>query len=159
MPNFEELPLKKSWLTKLTRVTYSTNLIPEIEGLRFLAIISVVLLHLDTTLRRVSPVTFNPDQSIDWIRNITGQGGIGIFIFFAISGFILSLPFARHFFFQVKEVNLKDYYLRRLTRLEPPFVVAIFFYLMMVLVLGKSLLTLFPHFLATIFLCSPFCLQ
>jgi peptidoglycan/LPS O-acetylase OafA/YrhL len=148
----QKLALKKSWLDRLTRVTYLTNLIPEIDGLRFFAIITVVILHLNTNLRRASPVKFIPGPEYDWFGRIAAEAGLGVYVFFAISGFILALPFARYFFEKTSKVELKDYYLRRLTRLEPPFAISIiFFYLMMVIVLGKSLSALFPNFLASLF--------
>ena len=41
-----------------------------------------------------------------------------------ISGFILGLPFARHVLANGPPVVLKQYFLRRLSRLEPPYIVA-----------------------------------
>ena len=43
--------------------------------------------------------------------------------FFVLSGFILALPFARHYIKFTKKVNLKSYFYRRLTRLEPPYII------------------------------------
>ena len=37
----------------------------------------------------------------------------GVLLFFVISGFILALPFAKHFWQQGKEVNLKNYLLNK----------------------------------------------
>jgi len=51
-------------------------------------------------------------------------------LFFAISGFILGLPFARQYLHQAEPVRLKAYYLRRLTRLEPPYVIQLIFALL-----------------------------
>lgn len=46
-------------------------------------------------------------------------------LFFVISGFILALPFAQHFLSGGPPVPLGKYYRRRLTRLEPPYLVAL----------------------------------
>ena len=46
----------------------------------------------------------------------------GVELFFVISGFILGRPFARHALLGEKRVPLAGYYLRRLTRLEPPYI-------------------------------------
>jgi peptidoglycan/LPS O-acetylase OafA/YrhL len=50
-------------------------------------------------------------------------------LFFAISGFILALPFARQHLGQGEPIRLKAYYLRRLTRLEPPYLIQLVFVL------------------------------
>jgi len=40
-----------------------------------------------------------------------------------ISGFILAAPFVGHYLHDKKRVNLGSYFIRRLTRLEPPYVI------------------------------------
>ena len=76
-------------------------------------------------------------------------------IFFMISGFILSLPFAKAHFNKgrKKKISLKRYYLRRLIRLEPPYIIAlIIFFIGNVWVLHKySFDELLPHFFASAF--------
>jgi peptidoglycan/LPS O-acetylase OafA/YrhL len=62
-------------------------------------------------------------------------GQNGVFLFFAISGFILSMPFIKSDFYNLPKPILKNYYIRRLTRLEPPFfiyMVSIFLGLMLI---------------------------
>lgn len=109
----------------LRRITSKNEFIPEIDGLRFLAILPVVLMHADTNYNR----TFNDAQKVNWsvYNHIISQGGTGVWVFFAISGFILSYFFAKHFSLNggtFRELNLKTYYIRRLTRLEPPFLIS-----------------------------------
>src|SRR5687768_7994733 len=74
-------------------------------------------------------------------RNFIMEGGYGVSIFFMISGFILSLPFAKNHFDKRpdrKPISLKRYYLRRLVRLEPPYLIAlIIFFIGNVWVLQK----------------------
>lgn len=84
------------------------------------------------------------------------EGGYGLSIFFMISGFILSLPFAKAHFNKEsnkKNISLRRYYLRRLIRLEPPYIIAlIIFFIGNVWVLHKySFDELLPHFLASAF--------
>jgi peptidoglycan/LPS O-acetylase OafA/YrhL len=62
----------------------------------------------------------DPDGSF-W--QIIGAGSFGVWIFFALSGFILALPFAEWRICGGKPVTLKKYYFRRLTRIEPPYLV------------------------------------
>ena len=87
-------------------------------------------------------------------KNFVMEGGFGLSIFFMISGFILSLPFARVYLNREREktkISLKNYYLRRLIRLEPPYLIAlIIFFIGNVWVLGKySFQELLPHFFAS----------
>ena len=84
------------------------------------------------------------------------EGGYGVSIFFMISGFILSLPFAKAHFNKnpdKKNISLKRYYLRRLIRLEPPYIIAlIIFFIGNVWILHKySFEELLPHFFASAF--------
>jgi peptidoglycan/LPS O-acetylase OafA/YrhL len=128
--------LRKLTLNSFRRVTKSGAFIPEIDGLRFIAIASVVLLHcyagqLDRTAKGTNlnqaipgaappPVdVFNPHG----LLRLLGHGGYGVCIFFAISGFILAWPFAQQHLLASREVALSSYFLRRITRLEPPYIV------------------------------------
>ena len=114
------------YLERFRRVS-SDRYMPEVDGMRFLAIIPVILLHFRTaflhyngnyTLETLSSF----DRLIDeWIKT----GDVGVHIFFAISGFILTLPFANHYINGSKKVNLKRYFLKRLTRLEPPYIITL----------------------------------
>lgn len=63
----------------------------------------------------------------DPVNDIFSTGHLGVQLFFAISGFILSLPFARCWLGGDKPVNLRGYYLRRVTRIEPPYVIHLMF--------------------------------
>ena len=110
---------------------------PEIDGLRFIAICwVVVLMHLsniiDTNLYN------NQLISNSFIAKMVLEGGNGVSFFFMISGFILALPFLREKLYQGKKVSLKKYYLRRLTRLEPPYIAALLIaFIMLVFILKK----------------------
>lgn len=92
---------------------------PEIDGLRFFAIIGVILLH--STSKFAGQSTWMGSMSIRY-------GWIGVPLFFCISGFILSSPFAEHHFRKSKKPSVKKYFLRRVTRLEPPFIISLLFY-------------------------------
>jgi peptidoglycan/LPS O-acetylase OafA/YrhL len=50
---------------------------------------------------------------------------LGVPLFFAVSGFILGLPFAKFYINNGKQINLKNYFIRRLTRLEPPYIIVL----------------------------------
>ena len=77
----------------LKRVTSTGNYIGEIDGLRFLAVVPVVLMHLS---ERVQKYSLGYDDSLyDSILYYLSRGTVGVFLFFAISGFILGMPFAK----------------------------------------------------------------
>jgi peptidoglycan/LPS O-acetylase OafA/YrhL len=109
-------------LTALRRVTTSGSFLPEVDGLRFLAIVSVLLVHLLPPL--VPPgadfVSYTLGSRVGGVLN---YGRIGVQLFFTISAFILSLPFAEHALAGGPRVGLKRYFVRRVTRLEPPYII------------------------------------
>ena len=96
------------------RITTQKRFIPQIDGLRFVAIASVVFFHCYASLenRAAIPIPFALNGDLP---------KRGVELFFAISGFILGVPFASHYISKAPRVNLKQYFLRRLTRLEPPY--------------------------------------
>jgi peptidoglycan/LPS O-acetylase OafA/YrhL len=105
----------------LRRITSGGAFIPEIDGLRFIAISSVVVFHLQLFLM----MRFGFSDPGDWFtRIVRNNGGRGVPLFFAISGFILGLPWAAHYLKGGPAVSLKRYFLRRVTRLEPPYIVS-----------------------------------
>lgn len=141
--------MKSKILTLLSRKTSSNYFLPEIDGFRFFAIFTVLLYHLNTHLLRVTGDTFDPQNGLS---RVLSKGSVGVDVFFAISGFILALPFARHFLFQTPQPPLKSYYIRRLTRLEPPYVTSLVLLLAVhVVVLHRDLNDLLPNFLASLF--------
>jgi len=139
------------FLNKFRRITYSTNYLPEIDGLRFLAIFSVVVIMHITHYIDEKFYDNNLLQNNYW-KNFATEGGQGVALFFVISGFILSLPFAKWRLNDEKKVSLKKYFLRRVTRLEPPYIIAlIIFFIAHVWVLHKySFDQLLPHFFASV---------
>jgi peptidoglycan/LPS O-acetylase OafA/YrhL len=114
---------------KLRRRTVSEKYIPNIDGLRFVAIASVVLLHIfaqdQHALFRHGAPDLNLLRPYSIFLRLVWHGARGVPLFFAISGFILGLPFARHRFHAGKPVSLSFYFLRRVTRLEPPYLLVL----------------------------------
>jgi len=109
----------------LSRVmTRGRVFVPQVDGLRFLAIMGVLAFHVRAITAWHYGVTLESPTGADGLVNWTfGAGCKGVELFFAISGFILGLPFARQYCGGGEPVRLKAYYLRRLTRLEPPYVI------------------------------------
>jgi peptidoglycan/LPS O-acetylase OafA/YrhL len=100
-------------LHKLSRVTSTGKYIPEIDALRFLAIMPVVLLHARNFLIVKSGDSYSLPPENDWIAQLTAHGHYGVQLFFVISGFVLALPFAAHYLQAAPAVKLKHYYLLR----------------------------------------------
>lgn len=121
------------------------------DGLRFVAIAMVVLFHLNgyLTAKATSPQYALTARS-DWLALVASAGFRGVELFFVISGFILGLPFAAHHIAGGPRVSLLKYYLRRFTRLEPPYFVTILVLLILtVLIQGKAQAALLPHLIAS----------
>lgn len=104
------------------RITSSGSFIPEIDGLRFIAIASVVLSHLCGFLSAKDGNRYVDATDYSQLGRVLMHGHLGVLLFFVISGFILGMPFAKHHLAKAPPVGLGQYYLRRLTRLEPPYV-------------------------------------
>ena len=138
-------------LARLARVTSGGAFVPEIDGLRFVAIGAVVLFHINGFLLAKSPATPSRDAISSAARAALAQGNFGVQLFFAISGFILAVPFAAHWLEGGPRVALPRYYLRRLTRLEPPYIVnMLLIFLLLILVNKESVHMLLPHLAASL---------
>ena len=112
-------------LAPFSRVTSGRTFIPEIDGLRFVAIFTVVLYHLNTHfVRTVEGMDTSSGAAQAW-EVLVSRLGLGVQVFFAISGFILALPFARHHLLAADKPRLRPYFWRRLTRLEPPYLISL----------------------------------
>jgi peptidoglycan/LPS O-acetylase OafA/YrhL len=136
---------------QLRRITTSGSWIPQIDGLRFIAFASVLLFHLFGQLegRTGHPIAIQPRYFL--LTRILGNGDRGVLLFFVISGYILARPFLREHRPDGKHVALGAYYLRRVTRLEPPYVLALLLYTVALRAFGVPLRYLLPHLAASVF--------
>ncbi len=80
-------------------------------------------LGLPSALIKMGGAKMNFSMAWCWVRL-----DLGVKVFFAISGFVLALPFLKYYLgISDKKVQLKSYFIRRLTRLEPPFIITLVF--------------------------------
>jgi len=146
-------------LARLGRITSSGRFIPEIDGLRFMAIFVVIIFHAKGHFFAESPSPWA--GGLESLAFMFSCGWFGVQLFFIISGFILATPFAEHYLLDKPKISLKKYFLRRVTRLEPPYIVnlAILFTMLMVWKgfrwpderQAMSFMQYLPHFLASVF--------
>ena len=121
-------------MSKLTN--QGRHYVASLTGLRGLAAIFVFLFHYSH---------FNPgirlDQTVPVIGNILqfplGFGFAGVDLFFVLSGFLLTLPFARATLTRSAHPPLAQYYKRRLLRVFP----AYYAQLAIILVFGAWFIT------------------
>ena len=100
---------------KISRVTTSTTYVPQIDGLRFLAILPVVFYHAGTRGERFYQ---QPTGAEAAVAQYLPHGSLGVSLFFFISGYIIAYPFLAG-----RAPSLKLFFLRRITRLEPPYII------------------------------------
>lgn len=137
------------WLVaRLTRVTSRGDYIPALDGMRWLAMALVFLQHfqlaiVSTTLDR----SVTPDAGLRTLYDLR----VGVELFFVISGFILGVPFVNERVLRTERVELRAYFLRRLTRIEPPYAIALAIFTLAWLALGRDPITTLSHALASLF--------
>lgn len=139
-------------LRKLSRNTFSSQFIKEIDGLRFIAIMSVILVHLQGFVRNKSPLNFY-DQTwpINFFEYLLSLGGYGVQLFFIISAFILSLPFFKNSLNSNRKLMVYSYFSRRFTRIEPPYILNMFLIFFLLVIFKDEGLSLLPHLISSLF--------
>lgn len=107
--------------TKLGRTDVRCYL-PEIDGLRFVAIGFVLVWHASLRAARYlghAGSTGGPVTS--WYYHFP-HGEVGVLLFFFISGFVVSQPFLLR---PRQEWRVRSYYRRRVVRIYPPYLVSL----------------------------------
>jgi peptidoglycan/LPS O-acetylase OafA/YrhL len=127
----------------LRRQTTSGKYLPEIDSFRFLAISMTIAFHM---IERVHPAVL-----YDY-TTVASRLNRGVPLFFVISGFVLALPFATNRLLGGRPVSLKSYMLRRLTRLEPPYILTLVLcFILLVVLKHQPAVPLLAHLLASAF--------
>lgn len=151
IPSAQTTPPPTGWrwlVARLTRVTSRGDYLPALDGMRWLAMALVFLQHfqlalVSTTLDR----TVAPDPGLRTLYDLR----VGVELFFVISGFILGVPFVNAHVLKTERVELRAYFLRRLTRIEPPYAIALAIFTLAWVVLGRDVSTTLSHALASLF--------
>lgn len=104
---------------RFRRITSGGTYRPEIDGLRFFAIALVIFAHLWVRAGRMVSSKFTLSPSEAFALDTFNSGTQGVLLFFAISGFIISSQWKRG------KPDIKAYFLRRVSRIEPPYLLMI----------------------------------
>jgi peptidoglycan/LPS O-acetylase OafA/YrhL len=138
-------------LPSFRRITSGGRYLAEVDGLRFVAIAAVLIFHtwMMATIHMGDPAA--PHSAIGaLLLRMLLNGKWGVPLFFCISGFILGLPFAKAYLAGGERIRLKAYLLRRVTRLEPPYIASLLIRTVPVmLALHLSFRAILPHLLAS----------
>jgi peptidoglycan/LPS O-acetylase OafA/YrhL len=141
-------------LGRLARVTSSGAFYPEIDGLRAIAILAVVAFHVQKYVPHAKQAATDGSLSaalVNSVEFISRKGFFGVELFFVISGFILSLPFATYYLGNGRRPSLARYYQRRVLRLEPPYIISLLVcFALLTLAYGASARHLLPHLAASL---------
>jgi len=103
-----EIPLR------FRRVTRSHSYVPQIDGMRFLAIMPVLFWHSCIRAAKTHP-EISVTEAVYWLPH----GHAGVELFFFISGYIIAYPFLAG-----RPPAIRAFYSRRVLRLEPPYFLA-----------------------------------
>lgn len=98
--------------------------------MRFLAITLVFIYHAAQYFNKLWLAPAHIPQALEVLQE---QGHKGVPLFFMLSGFVVSLPFARRYLAGGPEIPLKDYFLRRFVRIEPPYLIAMLLFFLVAL--------------------------
>ncbi len=138
----------------LQRPLAAANYIPQLDGVRFYALIGVLAFHCSGYLLANSPLEVANNLDGSPLVTAIHYGHYGVQLFFVISGFILALPFLRWHCLGEKEVRLSAYFARRLTRLEPPYLINLALLAAAhAILLHQPVSELVPHLAASAFYC------
>lgn len=127
----------------LKRNTNGAQYIPFVDGTRFIAIFLVILQHFNERILKYADFNLN-SSSIEGIWSFAmSRGTIGVFIFFTLSGFILSAPFYSNS--GRTSFSYKNFIKRRLERLEPSYIIWMTFFALVLLIMGFNFQETLSH--------------
>jgi peptidoglycan/LPS O-acetylase OafA/YrhL len=150
---------------RFTRVTSSGAVIPELDGIRMLALLCVLAHHVMAAYlvqtERFGKISLPRDWYLvaprDWFIDVNLHAVFAVRVFFALSGLIVSLPFARRYRAGLPARSARSFYLGRLVRIAPPYILScLVFFLWIVLPFrhhnpAAYFHAFFPHLVASLF--------
>ncbi|RAI54671.1 acyltransferase family protein [Roseicella frigidaeris] len=126
-----------SLLQSLGRRPSSGRYRPELDGLRCMAILIVMIWHASLKIMRftaTSGITESVDNpKVAWIPD----GAVGVALFFFLSGMVICRPFLSGTYHTTKR-SLQDFYRSRLIRIVPPYALVLLSCYLVIGVLGHT---------------------
>ena len=119
----------KSFVRPVAHVSY----VPELDGLRCLAILLVMAWHASLRASRYTGHLRQVGRKVTSFYADFPHGEIGVALFFLVSGFVVAIPFLKK---PREQWDIKGFYLRRLRRIYPPYFVALMLCFFALAVLG-----------------------
>ncbi len=98
------------------------NSIAVLDGVRGVAILMVIVFHVN---RVTGDNLWNP-RTNPLASSVSTAGGIGVTLFFVLSGFLLFMPFAKALLFKINWPLTSVFYMRRVLRIVPAYYVSLF---------------------------------
>ena len=137
---------------RIGRPATRTPYVPQIDGLRFIAIGLVLLWHISLRADRfVDYLNLNGKNIYNWYPWFP-HGEVGVALFFFISGYVIAQPFLAR---TSDNWRIGQFYLQRFWRIYPPYIVAITICLALVTTSGfgsaTATLPVFNSWLASLF--------
>jgi len=98
------------------------NTISVLDGVRGVAVLMVLVFHVN----RVTGDNLWNQAEYPLASSISTAGGIGVTLFFVLSGFLLFMPFAKALLFKTNWPLVGVFYMRRVLRILPAYYVSLF---------------------------------
>jgi peptidoglycan/LPS O-acetylase OafA/YrhL len=107
-----------------TAAVPAKTVIPELDGVRAIACLLVIWLHINLMTRDMH--IWNPDTTPLLVDVALFSGSIGVTLFFVLSGFLLFLPYVQALMGAQPWPSARQFYLRRAWRILPGYYAALF---------------------------------
>lgn len=114
----------------LKKIYYEKGNIPILDGLRGSAAILVLISHIFINQFKCFPL-------IDAFVIFSGHSGVELF--FVLSGFLISYPFWRDYYFDKITFSYRNFYIRRALRVLPLFYISSILFILLSLFLNKDI--------------------
>src|SRR5712692_9378161 len=98
------------------------NSITVLDGVRGVAVLMVIVFHVN----RVTGDNLWNQAEYPLASSISTAGGIGVTLFFVLSGFLLFMPFAKALLYKTDWPLARVFYMRRVLRIIPAYYASLF---------------------------------
>ncbi len=134
------------------KVSEDRDYIAAADGIRFFATLHVIFGHI-LVFTNFNSKRIASKYLIENIYYAFANPGLGLEIFFVLSGFLLMLPFAQWHLYKKHKPNITMYFVRRLIRLELPYLIALTFSALALVFIVKKydFNYLLPRYIASFF--------